>query len=121
MSALNPSFAFQARCSIDHVPPDPPFFVTNRGFKSVTVDESILPQGAYILELDDINLDMNVNMIVGQYHSQSETDLGVLFFGHLGVVNGPLDRGKFSLVRFQVLPGNITLYGPFMVGIINCQ
>jgi hypothetical protein len=123
MTAINPSNAFQARCSVGHVPPADPFFITNRGFKSVTVDRSVLPSGGYILELEEVNMNMNVNMISGQYHSQSENDLGVLFFGHLGGVDpqNPFDIGRFSMVRFQVLPGNIPIDGAFLITVTNCQ
>lgn len=118
MAAINPAGAFQARCSVQHIPPADPFFITNKGFRSVRIDTTIIAAGAYTLELDDTNLDMTINMIVGQYRSEIITDLGVIFFGNLSVVEPP---GQFSLVRFQVLPGNITLDGPFMVSVINCQ
>lgn len=108
---------FVASCAVDHVPPDPPFFVCNIGFRSVELDTAVLAQGAYILRLNDENLDMNQQIVESQYHSQSEQDLGVCFTGHISPVNGPGDRGAFTIVRFQVLPGNITLDGPFMVAV----
>lgn len=106
---------YVAECAVDHVPPDPPFFICNRGFASIELDTSVLSEGAYILRLSDPNLDMNRQIVLAQYHSQSEQDLGVCFTGHISPVNGPGDRGAFTIVRFQVLPGNITLNGPFMV------
>lgn len=104
-----------AVCSVDHVPPAEPRFITNIGFRSVEVDTSVLPAGAYILRLVDENLDLNTHIIDGQYHSQSEEDLGTIFTGHISPVNGPGDRGAFTIVRFQVVPGNVVLSGPFMV------
>lgn len=108
-----------ATCAVDHIPPDPPFFVCNNGFRSVELDTQVLPEGAYILTLLDENLDLNQQIITAQYHSQSEQDLGVCFTGHISPVNGPGDRGRFTIVRFQVLPGNITLNGPFMVNVAS--
>jgi hypothetical protein len=102
---------------VDHVPPDPPYFVTNSGFASVESDTTVIPEGAYILRLLDSNLDMNQHMVNGQYHSQSEQDLGVIFSGHISPVNGPGDNGAFTVVRFQVLPGSVNLNGPFMVSV----
>lgn len=105
---------FLAVCSVGHEPPDPPYFICNNGFASVEIDTHVLPEGAYILRLLDTELNLNTFIIDGQYHSQSETDLGVMFNGHISPVNGPGDRGAFTMVRFQVLPGNVPLNGPFM-------
>ena len=119
MTALNPSSAFQARCSVVHNPPDPPFFLTNHGFLSVEHDTSVIPAGAYLLQTDPI-LDLAKNAVIGTYQTNDPVDYGVLFFGHTATPP-PIAPGRFSVVRFQVLPGNTPLNGPFEVVIVSTE
>ena len=118
MTAINPSNAFQARCSVIHIPPAEPVFLTNRGFSRVRRDTSLVPNGGYILTLDNPEFDFDLNALVGTYNTEAGNDLGVLFFGHLPAV--PLNN-EFSVVRFQVIPGNTPIDGNFQVAIINLQ
>lgn len=118
MSASNPSDAFVARCNVQHIPPDPPFFLFSQGFSAVALDTSILPEGAYLLTLSPA-IDLEKNQIVPSFRSRDPIgpEYGVMFAGRsTPVIPAP---NQIVVVRFQVVPGNILVNGPFAVSIIN--
>jgi len=120
MSAKNPSQAFQARCSVQHIPPDPPFFLTNSGFLSVELDITAVPTGAYVLTLNP-ELDLSKNQVTGTYvsHDPDSINMGFMLSG---TFNPELLPNKIQMARMQLVPSESDpVNGPFQVQIVNLE